>query len=99
MKTETKVTHTPTPLPWKVSNNRDVEIYGSSYRIVVMVGGELHRDKANAAFIVKAVNSHQEMLCLLYQCQGFTQALALNGHEGAQILHKDITDALAKAEA
>lgn len=52
----------------------------------------------NIEEIITAVNSHEALLSLLYTCQGFTQGLAINGHEGAIILHKEITQAIIRAE-
>lgn len=60
MKTETEVKHTPTP--WHSSVNMEVDIYACGFRIACMKGGEIVRDKANAAYIVRAVNCHEELL-------------------------------------
>jgi hypothetical protein len=56
-----KITHTPTP--WHIANNMDVDIYGDTgFRIAVMKGGEIMRDEANAAYIVRAVNAYAPMV-------------------------------------
>lgn len=89
MKTETKVKHTPTP--WTIKG----------YEIVNKDGwiASVNQDKPeDAAYIVRAVNCHEELIRLLYVCRGFTQALTQGNHEGANILHKEITEAIAKAE-
>lgn len=68
MKTETKATHTPTP--W--SMGKDGMICTPDFHtLIACVGDENHisRDehRANAAFIIHAVNSHEELLKHLKQ--------------------------------
>lgn len=103
-----------TPLPWVLVPQGDgssmlarefetgKQMNPKGFRLIAHIlvrGNSLPENEANAAFIKRAVNAHEELVGLLYVCQGFTQGLALDKHEGAQILHKAITQAIAKAEA
>lgn len=99
-----KPTHTPTP--WKINQaGENIYLYVDvpsehwpTHAVIANLDDDMGNAKENAAHIVKCVNAHEELLNLLYTCQGFTQALALGKHEGAILLHKEITQAIAKAE-
>jgi len=54
--------HTPTPWGWESLENR-VRIEGNGYCVAIMQKGmDRQTTEANAAFIVRAVNSHEELL-------------------------------------
>lgn len=84
------MTHTPTP--WHTADNMDIDIYASGFRIAIMKGGEIRRDKANAAFIVAACNAHEKMLETLKLCRD-------EWPERITPCYKEICDAIALAEA
>lgn len=54
-------TQTHTPGPWKVEVVEELSIYGPEGCPLAQLQGH-HRTRANAHFIVTAVNSHEELL-------------------------------------
>ncbi len=82
--------HTPTP--WKFEN-RDEDNYlaGPEGQFVIsLVGSPDDEDKENAAFIVRAVNAHEELLKRLKECY---EKLEFKGYSNASV-----EKAIAKAE-
>lgn len=64
MSTQTEVKHTPTP--WKIKNltHNDLPVYAvmnSQGQLIAEVPAMDEIDKANAAFIVRAVNCHEDL--------------------------------------
>ena len=89
------MTHTPTP--WTVSENDATKIYGNrndqpySYMVADTYGYKDERE-ANAAFIVRACNNHNQLVNLLELCEPF-----IRDSKGAHIIHADLMIALAAA--
>lgn len=100
MKSRPEATHTP--LPWRVEG--DVEIVAGINEKEVCIAdieGALDSgstDRANAAFIVRAVNAHEEMLVLLKSIQEEFEAGRRLGMEPGSCFALQVRDAIAKAE-
>ena len=94
MKTETIVTHTPTP--WHLNVNSAwsdaTKDRGPVFVCTMVTGTHVLEDQneANAAYIVRAVNSHERLLNLLKQMQ------SANVFKGIWI--QFVEEAIAKAE-
>lgn len=91
-----KPSHTPTP--WTVRHGYICEAKGNGFcipvdwrSITVLHGTESDKAEslANAAFIVRAVNCHEELLEMLYQCRSTIPIVERP---------KGLDDAIAKAE-
>lgn len=99
-----KPQHTPTP--WTVSERQAMGI-GHQAVISEMTDEVIARmdflneddGKSNAAFIVRAVNAHEDMKAALEQCEGFLKAMMdLEKHKGARALLVKVLQALKKGE-
>lgn len=92
MKTTTASQHTPTP--WKVIGRE--EIWGATEKLIADMSHSAYGDgqaiEANATFIVRAVNSHQELLELAHII------LRLSFQRGNTELMRRCKEAIAKAE-
>lgn len=96
------------PAPWMVYDyianvgkyNKAIDI-GANNRALARVIGEFDKEepgnvaKANAAFIVKAVNYHYELLELLKQCSPYLEKLI--SPKAIELEHK-VRAIIAKAE-
>jgi hypothetical protein len=102
-----------TPLPWTLSDNPHqkecLDILGSGYVVAsAWAGGDMDNDyEANAEYIVRAVNSHEDLLEALKELEGeFNQVFtALQEEEkltfgplSAGVVGRAVA-AIAKAEA
>ena len=99
MRTQTAEGHTPTP--WRISSvtsryieSHDGEIIGTAYPETMM--DDYPVACANAAFIVKAVNCHEE---LLEACKQMRDMLLSCGYEIHNPTIKLAKEAITKAEA
>ena len=79
--------HTPTP--WEIQNHED-----SLYIGPAIIEGNDSEDLANAAFIVKCVNSHEELVSKL---KTFRAILIAKGDQAAYVA--ELEALLAKAES
>lgn len=92
--------HTPTP--WKIEVVEGLSIYGPEGLLLADLKGN-HQTKANAAFIVKAVNCHEEMLTALRSVRNEYRRYVLNDPKniedaiGSRVLAQ-IDRAITKAE-
>lgn len=97
MKTK-PVTHTPTP--WKLykgANSTLAPSIGTDFDEIAPMFGSSREDYANAAFIVRAVNAHEELVKISRDLMFSVQRLA-NGETLYSQLLKDAAKAIAKAE-
>lgn len=73
MKTEPKMTHTPTP--WEIAHYEGGLLEGLNFirsadgEEICSINDASEKAKANAAYIVRAVNAHEEMLLVLKELQ------------------------------
>jgi len=91
-----KPQHTPTPTPWKAGEHGD-EIGGVFLGIgrVATCHGSDPDAYANAAYIVKCVNSHEKLLKAAHRA---IQALAANGAPNCESV-KELKAVIAEAES
>lgn len=107
MNMKTKPTHTPTP--WKIVNRSLTDPLDLSGRTIkdgrnrilahlypTPSGLGLEEQKANAAFIVRAVNAHEKLVEALRNAQAALLVLSPNATDTRMM--RDIEQAIAKAE-
>jgi hypothetical protein len=89
--------HTPTP--WALSDrfredivDREGELLASAYSMDI--GGD-HAAAANAAFIVRAVNSHEQLVAALAEIKSWTDAALTFGFSDHQ--RDTVRDVLVRA--
>lgn len=82
-----------TPTPWKLEGNWIVSGFFGVHELPASNEGSQAEHLANAAFIVRAVNSHEEMLAILK-----TILTMIDKTQGADRLGILIAQAIAKAE-
>lgn len=95
MKTETK--HTPTP--WMVGKNGGDIVYrrpNEPMNVGGFVVGETEQDLADAAFIVRAVNAHDDLLGTAIEMRN--HLLEISGTNTMGPIWKRLAEAIAKAE-
>jgi len=89
-----------TPLPWEVGSTGDdgrIRINSEEQRTVAYVAGSsMVEVKANAEFIVKAVNCHEELLQLAWAMDKFLDA-DLTNEENRVMMRNMIQSVIAKA--
>lgn len=90
MKTETKVQHTPTP--WSAELVKDQTYRIQDLKKCNVLGTGLNQ--ANAAFIVRAVNAHEELL----GASKLVLEIIANGCEVTPHIASVLDKAIAKAE-
>jgi hypothetical protein len=96
MKTETKPTHTPTP--WKVEDK--TTLADSAGHVIAITASREQSDlanEANAAFIVRAVNVHEELMRVCVYALNELEHPHANP-ENKTLTIQDLKQALAKAE-
>jgi hypothetical protein len=102
MKTQEKVTHTPTP--WKVETedkglgwwNDTVFVVGEGFRL--SIGTKTDKTLEKAAFIVRAVNSHEELVSFVKYVRQFYQDNFGAMPVAFQTVDNEAETVLAKAE-
>lgn len=106
MTTKTEVKHTPTP--WHIAQPNGMLPKAAADRIIqhkgakiAETGGNIHmsddENKANAEFIVRAVNAHDELVYTLRSCLSIAGVWKTNQVTG-ETWGDMINAALAKAE-
>lgn len=97
----TKTTHTP--LPWKVERVGDtLEVCRDAAQVVCMtsIGGDTEAlRRANYEFIVRAVNSHYDLLAALRVLQGWWETSQIGATMSAMGQQADYHKALRMARA
>jgi len=95
------MSHTPTP--WKAEENRVFQIKHPTFRIAICTSNSADylEEKANAEFIVRACNNHDELLEALKESQIALYDAMHAGHlsrsYGGKVMDK-IEQAIAKVE-
>lgn len=103
MKTELRNT---TPGPWETGEPTKTKLSGYGVIDIIPIGGSgiavgaiwvtpMNQGEANAAFIVRACNAHEELVAAAERC---LQALAANGAPNCEAA-KEARAALAKAKS
>lgn len=106
MRTDTKVQHTPTPWKWEGNRPSGYLLMGPDGSLgEVYIFGEPKNcnARANAAFIVRAVNSHEEFKEVAMYARALLKALEprfmrTGCSDTEQVAVKCLREAIAKAE-
>ena len=92
-----KTKHTPTPWLMAVNESEGFSLYGDNGKAYLATIGNYLNDEANAAFIVRAVNSHDKLVALAHNI-AFLANSNLGKSEAGKFIIQLANEALAQAK-